>query len=327
MTRGAMRQRVLEVTQTATQSGALKRIIAGHQLLPADRLGVQCILFSALAQYRRPGGYAVVKPQVVGPDASAPRREFFDPFARENVERDLYIAPVFDDHFLVLNKFAVVDEHVVLATVEFAEQEQPLTASDLRAVWTSMHALDAFAFFNCGYESGASQPHKHMQLISYSSVKQFCGLDMPPLLDWIHRALQRHPSDKAVQLPELPFHHYLHRLELPDDDGDAVSSHETAERLLEIYSGIMSQMNACEYARPAPEDASARGQQPIAYNLLLTRSFLFVIPRKTPAFDGIEVNSIGFIGSFFERNDEQLAFFSAHGGLELLQRVTFPPRS
>ncbi|GLD94443.1 hypothetical protein PINS_up003054 [Pythium insidiosum] len=320
MARGAMRQRVLEVTQTATQTGALKRIIAGHQLLPADRLGVQCILFSALAQYRRPGGYTV-KPQVVGPEGSAPKREFFDPFAKDNVEKDLYIAPVFDDHFLVLNKFAVVDEHVVLATVEFEEQEQPLTASDFRAVWSSMAALDAFAFFNCGYESGASQPHKHMQLISYSSMKQFCGLDMPPLLDFIHRTLQSHPSDKVVQLPELPFHHYLHRIELNDVD---VSSQVAAEKLLEIYSGIMSHMNTCKYARPASTDPQVR-VQPIAYNLLLTRSFLFVIPRQTPAFDGIEVNSIGFIGSFFERNDEQLAFFQSNGGLELLQRVTFPP--
>lgn len=66
---------------------------------------------------------------------------------------------------------------------------------------------------------------------------------------------------------------------------------------------------------------------PIAYNLLLTKSFLFVIPRKTQSFSGIEVNSIGFIGSFFVRNDEQLAFFKSQGPMELLRQVTFPPLS
>jgi sulfate adenylyltransferase (ADP) / ATP adenylyltransferase len=65
--------------------------------------------------------------------------------------------------------------------------------------------------------------------------------------------------------------------------------------------------------------------KPLAYNLVLTASFLLVVPRRTPAHEGIEVNSIGFIGSFFERNDEQLAFFQTHGGLQLLAHVGFPP--
>ena len=33
-----------------------------------------------------------------------------------------------------------------------------------------MEALDAFAFFNCGPLSGASQPHKHMWLIPLSKI-------------------------------------------------------------------------------------------------------------------------------------------------------------
>lgn len=44
---------------------------------------------------------------------------------------------------------------VVLPTIEYEEQTTPLTVADCRAVWTSMKDLDAFAFFNCGYESGA----------------------------------------------------------------------------------------------------------------------------------------------------------------------------
>lgn len=55
----------------------------------------------------------------------------------------------------MLNKFNVVDEHIVLPTIEFAPQEQPLDAADFRAMWTAMQGLEAFAFFNCGFESGA----------------------------------------------------------------------------------------------------------------------------------------------------------------------------
>ena len=33
-----------------------------------------------------------------------------------------------------------------------------------------MKALDSFMYFNCGYNSGASIPHKHTQLIPYDSM-------------------------------------------------------------------------------------------------------------------------------------------------------------
>ncbi|TMW68339.1 hypothetical protein Poli38472_005807 [Pythium oligandrum] len=310
-----LRQRVLDVTHKATQKEALKRIIAGHQLLPRDAQGLEFILFSAQAQYRRPGGYEV-KPRVVGPEKTT--KAFFDPFAKENVEQDLFVTTVFDDHFLVLNKFAVVDEHLVLATVEFEEQEAPLTRGDLRAAWKSMQDLDAFAFFNCGYESGASQPHKHMQLISYPSMKKYCGLDMPPLLQFIDDRLKPHATTSVVQLTELPFLHYLHRIDLPA----STSFDDAAAHLQALYSTILEQMNASVYARQPSADGTV---EPLAYNLLLTQSFLFVVPRKTPAHDGIEVNSIGFIGSFYERNDEQLAFFQTHGAMEILKHVAFPP--
>lgn len=87
----------------------------------------------------------------------------------------------------------------------------------------------------------------------------------------------------------------------------------------------MREMNSVAY--PAPVDAAKHGPLalPIAYNLLLTSSFLFVIPRKTQAFEGIEVNSIGFIGSFFVRDDAQRALLLAKGPMELLRQVTFPP--
>ena len=49
-----------------------------------------------------------------------------------------------------------------------------------------------------------------------------------------------------------------------------------------------------------------------------------MIPRKVQGANDIEVNSIGFIGSFFVRNKEQRDFLETHGGpMELLRQVTF----
>ncbi|KAG7381931.1 bifunctional AP-4-A phosphorylase/ADP sulfurylase [Phytophthora pseudosyringae] len=304
-----LRKSMLDVTQRATQSQALKKITAGYELLPASEHGIRYILWAADAAHSKP------KP-ASRKDAA---KTFRDPFAKENLEQDLFVTQLHGTHNLVLNKFNVVDEHVVLPTIEFAPQEQPLDAADLRAMWTAMQGLDAFAFFNCGFESGASQPHKHMQLMTYPSMKAITGLDMPPLLHFIDQKLREYLTTETVQLPGLPFCHFLHRINLADD----VDSEKAAADIVAIYDKVLEQMNSTEYPRSA---ATSSTPLPVAYNLLLTSSFLFLIPRKAQGFNGIEVNAIGFIGSFFVRNDEQRGFFETHGGpMELLRQVTFPP--
>ncbi|TYZ62178.1 hypothetical protein PybrP1_006551 [[Pythium] brassicae (nom. inval.)] len=307
-----MRKAVLEASQRATQSGALKKITAGVELLPpAADSGVRFLLFEAQG----------APPKPLATAEEAPKAPFRDPFAREHLERELFITQLHGTHNVVLNKFNVVDEHVVLPTIEYEEQEAPLSRADLRAMWTAMRALDAFAFFNCGYESGASQPHKHMQLMSYPSLKAFTGLDMPPLLHFIAERLRNHPMSSVVQLPELPFLHFLHRIEIDPK----TESEDAADQLLSIYDAVLQQLNAREHY---PDKLNRRASPlPVAYNLLLTQAFVFVIPRRHQRFEGIEVNSIGFIGSFFVRDAAQRAFFEAQGPMALLRQVSFPPPS
>ncbi|RLN38043.1 hypothetical protein BBJ28_00001089 [Nothophytophthora sp. Chile5] len=319
-----LRKSVLEATQKATQSKALKKITAGYELLPPAEHGIRYILWAADSAHAKPTP-AKAQDEEVAATKSAPK-PFRDPFSKENLEEELFVTRLHDSHNLVLNKFNVVDEHVVLPTIEFAPQEEPLTAADFRALWTAMRGLDGFAFFNCGYESGASQPHKHMQLMSYPSMKEVTGLDMvrldpPPLLHFINQRLRDYSTTETVQLPELPFCHFLHRIDVPED----TESGEASATLLTIYEKVLRQMNDTPYPVAAAQPPSS-SPLPVAYNLLLTSSFLFLIPRKTQSFHGIEVNSIGFIGSFFVRSDEQRAFFASHGGpMELLRQVTFPP--
>ncbi|GAB9470286.1 5',5'''-p-1,p-4-tetraphosphate phosphorylase [Globisporangium polare] len=323
-----LRKTVIEATQRATQTQALKKSTAGVELLPpAVDNGIQYILFQAQALNQKPVAIAPSSSSSSTPSTSAPaeKKPFRDPFAKEHLEQDLFITQVHGTHNLVLNKFSIVDEHLVLPTIEYEAQETPLSKADLRAMWTSMRDLDAFAFFNCGYESGASQPHKHMQLMSYPSLKAFTNLDMPPLLHFINERLRSYPINEIVHLPELPFLHFLHRIDLNAD----TESQAAADHLHAIYEKVRREMNALAYPADHAEEraTNASEQLPVAYNLLMTNSFLFVIPRRRQSVAGIEVNSIGFIGSFFVRNAEQRALFEAHGGpMALLRAVTFPPQ-
>ncbi|KAJ9425664.1 ATP adenylyltransferase-domain-containing protein [Fusarium oxysporum] len=121
------------------------------------------------------------KPKPPPKDLNKPQKPF-DPF--ENPLPALKVTDLGPSHYLVLNKFAVVPEHFILATTEFKPQTHVLEESDLEATLACIEAYEAarrteaeqghrdgtlgggdglFAFFNCGDHSGASQPH-HIKL-------------------------------------------------------------------------------------------------------------------------------------------------------------------
>lgn len=90
---------------------------------------------------------------------------FLPPF-----EPGLFITELSETHRLIFNKFQVCKDHVLVVTTEFERQEQPLNYADISAVVKTMLSLNAFMYFNKGSKSGASQPHKHMQLIPFESM-------------------------------------------------------------------------------------------------------------------------------------------------------------
>ena len=85
-------------------------------------------------------------------------------------ENGAYIDEVTDSHCLIFNKFSVCDRHVIIVTKEFEKQIDPLNIEDFKATCIAMVSLNAFMFFNSGFNSGASIMHKHMQVIPYSSM-------------------------------------------------------------------------------------------------------------------------------------------------------------
>ena len=94
---------------------------------------------------------------------------WFDPFARENVEEDLFVSHLSETHSLLLNKFNVVENHLLLITSSFESQDDPVNARDFQHVFQVFEAfpreITPLAFYNCGPKSGMSQPHKHIQIL------------------------------------------------------------------------------------------------------------------------------------------------------------------
>lgn len=79
----------------------------------------------------------------------------------------MWVCDLSPTHTLLLNKFNLVDHHVLVVTRAYQQQEAMLTHEDWAATHSVLHAMQpgGLAFFNAGPLSGASQPHKHVQVV------------------------------------------------------------------------------------------------------------------------------------------------------------------
>ena len=68
-------------------------------------------------------------------------------------------------HYLMFNKFNVLDYHLLLITKHYEPQTTKLTTSDLDYAAFTFSALRGVMFFNGGKKAGASQHHKHLQIL------------------------------------------------------------------------------------------------------------------------------------------------------------------
>lgn len=93
------------------------------------------------------------------------KNESGNPFLPPNPH--LVIADIGATHILIFNKYCVVPNHLLLITRDFKPQVELLAPEDFFAAELTLEQLEGgwMVFYNSGKESGASQPHRHLQLI------------------------------------------------------------------------------------------------------------------------------------------------------------------
>lgn len=196
--------------------------------------------------------------------AAAPPRA--DPLG--DYERDLFMADVGSSHYVLLNKYPVVANHLLLVTRRFAPQEAQLDAADFAALGALMSELDWLAFYNGGRDAGASQARKHLQLAPAAV-----------------------PLEPLITRDALPFPHAY--APLPSLDG-----------MHRIYRDLIAPW------------------QTKPYNLLATRRWMLVVPRRQERYQTISVNALGFAGSLYVRNSAELELVRRAGPMNVLRAVT-----
>jgi ATP adenylyltransferase len=291
---------ILDRERAALAAGAL-RPIATEETVVEDG-GVPFVVRSvsslvAKAEASRPPSHLAPLGAPLDRGADEPGNPFLPP------EPALTVGELTPSHVGVLNKYPVVAHHVLVVTKQFVPQEASLDRRDFAAVAACLGELDGLVFYNAGREAGASQPHKHLQLVPLPLGAGPWEVPMEALFDsWS-------AAGAVLKLLRLPFRHAFALLE-PALFEDRVRA---ADRMLELYGAAMEAIGV--------EEDGAANDAPQPYNLLVTRRWMLAVPRSREKFGSISVNALGFAGSLFVRDDAEMARLREVGPMRVLQAV------
>jgi ATP adenylyltransferase len=227
----------------------------------------------------------------------------------------LFVADVSATHFALLNKFPVLAHHLLIVTRAFEEQERLLTAADFEALARTMAEFESLGFYNGGFAAGASQPHKHLQLVRLPLAPEGPAVPIEVLFE---QAAQDAGADEIRTVAGLPFVHAFTRL-------DPLVFEEPTRAAAVMYARYQAMLPAAGLsALPAGDGSAPRQSAP--YNLLATRRWMLLVPRAREHFEDISINALGFAGSFFVRDRAQRERLAQAGPFAALRAVAVTRR-
>ena len=278
---GTLWQSVLDATDHAIRCGALERIPTRIEHVEERGIRFQVHLVQQLERKRVEG--------------ITQRQEGTNPFLP--YDENMFVADVSDTHVCLLNKFNVMEHHLLVVTREFEHQQTLLTVRDFKAMWICLREFEGLAFYNSGTISGASQPHKHLQQVPLplGGCSECTPID----------ALVANASYEGGfgKIPEFKFRHVIAQLTSLNEMDSSNSASETERTYLDMLRKV--------------DDATSPGP----YNLLATRDWMLLVPRSVEHYETISVNALGYAGSLLARDETELELIRERGPLAVLESV------
>jgi sulfate adenylyltransferase (ADP) / ATP adenylyltransferase len=290
---GTLWSKTTAQTEFARQCGALKSIETEYHLIQQQDISFIVRTLSNLARKEQASKKQHQQEHQTG--------KKIDPFLP--YESNLFVGNLSPSHICLLNKFNVVNNHLLIVTRDFESQTNLLNLQDFSALWHCLEEIDGLAFFNGGKTAGASQSHKHLQLIP-----------LPFLANIMHRPLEEAIANITFKnslgkLDSFSFRHGIAALNISNHH----SAEVVAEIMLQRYHALLADVGF-------PVDPQTQ-QQPGAYNFLATREWMMIVPRSRESFQSIPINSLGFAGSLFVRDRSSLKLLKQLTPLKLLTKV------
>ncbi len=290
---GTLWARIKEQTQHGLECGALQSIQTDYEFVEENGVNFLVRVLSNLTRKDEAKNKQ---------DKAAKKGKDFNPFLP--YEEDLFVADISPTHLCLLNKFNVVENHMLIVTREFEEQDNLLNYQDFQAMWACLREIDGLVFYNGGKIAGASQKHKHLQLVPTPlAPNQTESIPIAPLF-----ASAVFDGDVG-RVPDLPFVNGFCRF-----DADLINSPNDAAKItFERYHKLLKAVDLL--------NENTENNDAIAYNFLATREWMFIVPRSREHFESISVNSLGFAGALLVRNQEQMQMLKVVSPMGILKQV------
>ena len=222
--------------------------------------------------------------------AAGPKPNPFRPW-----DRRLEVEKIGETHVVILNKFPVQAGHMLLITQDWQPQTGWLSIGD----WCALAQINATTtglwFFNSGPDAGASQPHRHLQLLPRAAGEPICARQ-----DWFQNC-----ADGATDLLDDPLLRSCRVVPLrPNPTGD------------NLHQAYLSLARDLELGTPVHD-----GRPLGAYNILLSQNWMAIVRRRMEGIRGFSVNALGFAGSLLSTEASDRAWIKRSGPEALLQAV------
>jgi ATP adenylyltransferase len=200
-----------------------------------------------------------------------------------------------ENHTLLLNKYPVEPGHLLLISKDWQPQEGWLTFNDWQALIDVWKRQDGLWFFNSGPQAGASQPHRHLQLLPRADGEQICPEEFS-----FKKVLNNHYPVRPwkIGIRQMP-----------------VDTLPTAELLFKSYLAIAAELGIGNHEQ---------NDMPLmAYNLLISREWFVTIPRRCEGLQGFSLNALGYAGYLLATSDSNLEWLRTNGAASLLSEAAF----
>ena len=219
-------------------------------------------------------------------------------------EPELEVQRLADRHVVILNKYPVQPGHVLLITQQWQPQSGWLRPLDWAAVAHVAADTAGLWFFNSCAAAGASQPHRHLQLLPRRQGERSC-----PLAPLYLEQLQGPGGSNR----RWPWRYALSRREQAHGGGAEEASAAELHRLYLAHAA------ALELGDPQ------RDPQPRhPYNLLFDDHWFLTVRREREHCAGFSLNALGFAGYLLVTERSDLPWLLDHGPWELLRQVSHP---
>lgn len=274
-------------SRQALASGVLYPIASQAQLLRDGGIDFVVRVITNLARK--------VKHTESGSSSQSVKDPFLPPY-----EADLYVGDLSATHVALLNKFNVLDQHLLIVTRAFEDQRRWLTMADFDALALAMTDDGLLGFYNAGPESGASQPHKHLQVVRLPLADVGEALPIQTALN------EARPDGLVYRSPRLPFAHAILPL------NSIWTQQAVGAQLLTAYRKLLQGVGLSLVG------FEEQGLQSGAYNLLLTRQWMWLVPRRMSRCGNIDINALAYAGALLLRDEPQLEQLRRIGPMQLL---------